>query len=199
MHQILQALSYIHSCGIIHRDIKPENILVQQIDDGIIKIKLADFGLSKIISPIQKLKMRCGTSQYLAPEILIEEGYHQEIDIWSAGVVFYGLMCNNKFPFQVNDKGDIFKSIMESEPNYCNQEFYFSSRESQNLIIKMVDKDPTQRISLDACFNHQFFKINGIYKKLKNGRKLKNRRNSMSFDQATLFPIKRSKTFLSPD
>ena len=64
--------------------------------------------------------MRCGTSQYLAPEILIEEGYHQEIDIWSAGVVFYGLMCNNKFPFQVNDKGDIFKSIMESEPNYCN-------------------------------------------------------------------------------
>ena len=55
MSQILQALSYIHSCGIIHRDIKPENILVQK-EKNVIKIKLADFGLSKIISPMEMLK-----------------------------------------------------------------------------------------------------------------------------------------------
>ena len=161
MQQILQALSYIHSCGIIHRDIKPENILVHK-EKNTIKIKIADFGLSKIVSPKQKLLQCCGTPAYFAPEILFQKGYQQQIDIWSAGVVFYGLLCNNKYPFEINNRRKLFTAIKESDPNYCVQEFYFSSRESQNLIVKMLKKDPEQRISIEASLNHKFFKMNGI-------------------------------------
>lgn len=70
--QILESIDYMHDCGIVHRDLKPENILVEKnpVNDEIIKIKVADFGLSKIVVPGEVMLESCGTPAYVAPEVL---------------------------------------------------------------------------------------------------------------------------------
>ena len=70
--QILEALTYLKECGIVHRDIKPSNILIEQdwTNSSNLKVKLIDFGISKILLPSEKSFDRCGTFQYIAPEIL---------------------------------------------------------------------------------------------------------------------------------
>jgi serine/threonine protein kinase len=93
-YQMLLALEYLHSMNIIHRDLKPANILAAECS-GIVwaKFKLADFGLSKIISHSQAAALtQCGTSVYMAPEIEYldrQEGYTSKVDIWSLGSTLY--------------------------------------------------------------------------------------------------------------
>ena len=72
MYQLIDAIKYMHASGIVHRDIKPDNILiVKDVDDSVLRIKITDFGLSKIITPDQKIDGRefCGSLLYVAPEI----------------------------------------------------------------------------------------------------------------------------------
>jgi hypothetical protein len=85
----------LHLCGIVHRDLKPENILIEKDTETeeIVKIKITDFGLSKIIVPNEIMMESCGTPAYVAPEVLLKKGYRKEVDIWSAGVIFYTLVC----------------------------------------------------------------------------------------------------------
>lgn len=78
MYKLIDAISYFHKSGIVHRDLKPENILViKNISDEIINIKITDFGLSKIITPDQKIdgKEFCGTVVYVSPEICSKKAY----------------------------------------------------------------------------------------------------------------------------
>jgi serine/threonine protein kinase len=77
MFQLLQAIHYLHSCGIAHRDLKPENILVEKNPhtEEVTRIKIVDFGLSKISFPGEKMNEMCGTPAYVAPEILHRKGY----------------------------------------------------------------------------------------------------------------------------
>lgn len=72
MHQLMELLKYLGTHGIVHRDIKPENILVDIHPNTkqITNIKLADFGISRILYPGEKLNYDCGTLCYVAPEIL---------------------------------------------------------------------------------------------------------------------------------
>lgn len=76
---MLEALEYLHMCGIVHRDLKPENIMVELDDSGdtteVHQVKLADFGLSKIIVPGEIMFESCGTPAYVAPEVLRKQGY----------------------------------------------------------------------------------------------------------------------------
>ena len=92
MYQLIDAINYLHKSGIVHRDLKPENILiVKNIDDEITNIKITDFGLSKIITPDQKIDGRefCGTVVYVSPEICCRKPYGKEVAMWSAGIIFY--------------------------------------------------------------------------------------------------------------
>lgn len=72
MYQLINAIKYIHSCGIVHRDLKPENILIEKDleTEEIINIKVTDFGLSKIVLPVEIMMESCGTPAYVAPEVL---------------------------------------------------------------------------------------------------------------------------------
>lgn len=78
--QLLEVVSYLHDVGITHRDIKPENILLIDSSD-IPKIKLADFGLSKLALPGEVQNLACGTLGYAAPEVLSQQGYNHKVDI----------------------------------------------------------------------------------------------------------------------
>jgi serine/threonine protein kinase len=107
VHQVLEALEYLHMCGIVHRDLKPENIMVELDDSGetteVHQVKLADFGLSKIIVPGEVMFESCGTPAYVAPEVLRKQGYQNEVDIWSTGVILYTMLAR-ALPFHSQDK-----------------------------------------------------------------------------------------------
>jgi serine/threonine/tyrosine protein kinase RAD53 len=88
LFQSLDTLSTMHENGIAHRDIKPANILVQSRRP--LRIKFADFGLSKSTSD---LRTECGTEGYWAPAVLggLRQIYSGACDIWSVAIMVVGL------------------------------------------------------------------------------------------------------------
>lgn len=109
--ELLLALHYLHSRGIIYRDLKPENILLDS--EG--HIKLTDFGISKKFFPDQhKAYTICGTPEYLAPEILKESGHDVEVDYWSLGILIYEMLAGQP-PFMDKNEEKLFYKIV-NEP-----------------------------------------------------------------------------------
>ena len=81
-----------------------------------VKIKVADFGLSKIIVANEVMIDSCGTQPYMAPEILKKEGYGREVDMWAAGVIYYTLVCR-QLPFMGQDRSSTKLIIKEWDPD----------------------------------------------------------------------------------
>lgn len=107
-------MGYIHKKRILHRDIKLDNILL----DGNGNVKIADFGVSKLVKkPNEVMTEQSGTPAYIAPEILKEEGYSGfKADIWSAGVVFYAMLCGT-VPFKAGCMKELHKMIIKGKYN----------------------------------------------------------------------------------
>jgi len=68
---IIEAIDYCHQLGIVHRDIKPENLLLSNKDLGISSLKIADFGLARVLRQDSMASTTCGTPGYVAPEVLM--------------------------------------------------------------------------------------------------------------------------------
>ena len=85
---VVDCIRYCHSLGIIHRDLKPENLLYESADIHSM-IKVTDFGLARFIMGPELATTACGTPNYVAPEIVKGNGYGQEVDYWSIGVIIY--------------------------------------------------------------------------------------------------------------
>ena len=83
--EILAGVAYLHSNGIAHRDLKPENLLIGE--GG--RVVISDFGLSKFFGRGELLQTQCGTSGYVAPEVVMGEVYTNAVDIWTIGVIAY--------------------------------------------------------------------------------------------------------------
>ncbi|CAM9578996.1 unnamed protein product, partial [Phaeothamnion confervicola] len=90
---IVAAIRYCHENNIVHRDLKPENLLYSDHDESKAVLKLADFGLAKLLNDETLMHTACGTPGYVAPEILKGEGYGKAVDMWSIGVISYILLC----------------------------------------------------------------------------------------------------------
>jgi calcium/calmodulin-dependent protein kinase I len=118
MFKLIQAIQYLNESGVVHRDLKPENILIEKnpLNEEVVTLKITDFGLSKIVVPGEIMHESCGTPAYVAPEVLKKEGYTKEVDMWSAGIIMYTLMCR-QLPFSCADRKQTFKMIKEEEPD----------------------------------------------------------------------------------
>merc|ERR1712059_177117 len=84
--EIVSALDYLHSMGVIYRDLKPENLLL----DGEGHLKIIDFGLAKLV--MDETWTVCGTPEYLAPEIIQGDGHTKAVDWWALGVLIYEML-----------------------------------------------------------------------------------------------------------
>ena len=158
MSQIVSAIKYLHKYGIVHRDLKPDNIMItQQNDFGIIKIM--DFGLSKIVSPQEKMVDGYGSLSYVAPEVLLRTPYNKEVDIWSIGVILFYMLCGH-LPFRGSKEDVVANKIVFESPEFDEDEWETRSNTVKNLILSCLEKKAENRITIEEFFNYPWFKKN---------------------------------------
>ncbi|EEB08363.1 CMGC/GSK protein kinase Gsk31 [Schizosaccharomyces japonicus yFS275] len=177
--QMLRALSYLHAVGVCHRDIKPQNLLVDT-KTGV--LKLCDFGSAKILSPGEPNVSYICSRYYRAPELVFGATlYTTKIDIWSAACVIGELLLGQPlFPGEssVDQLVEIVKvlgtpthdQIMTMNPNYVHQRLprvrpqtlertlpEETTREGVDLLKRMLEYTPANRISAIDALSHPFF------------------------------------------
>ena len=147
-----------HERNIVHRDIKPENILLQ---DKNLHIKLADFGLAKIIGEDSFTSTLCGTPSYVAPEILEHtkhRRYTRAVDVWSLGVVLYICLCG--FPpfsdelYTADNPYSLSEQIKAGRFDYPSPYWDSVGDPALDLIDRMLTVDVDNRITIDECLEH---------------------------------------------
>jgi len=148
--QIISGLDYCHRHMIVHRDLKPENLLLDQH----LNIKIADFGLSNMMSDGEFMKTSCGSPNYAAPEVISAKLYAgPEVDIWSAGVILYALLCGT-LPFDDDHVPTLFKKIRSgifAIPDYLDKNVI-------NLLVHMLQVDPMKRATIRDIKDYAWFK-----------------------------------------
>ena len=158
MSQIANGVKYLHQYGIVHRDLKPDNIMItQQNDYGVIKIM--DFGLSKIVSPNERMVDGYGTLSYVAPEVLLRTPYNKEVDIWSLGVILF-YMLSGHLPFRGKKEQEVAEKIVYDPLEFDEDDWEIRSQKVRDLITCCLQKKREDRITIDEFINHPWFKKN---------------------------------------
>ena len=155
LHNLVSGLFHIHSLNIVHRDIKMDNLLVHKNPDGSKKLKICDFGMATKASSRKPLFTVCGTPDYMAPEVISQEGYNTKVDIWAAGVFLY-ILLNGIPPFQSND-GDFnttFENIINGKYDLSSTTWEVISREAKELIPLLLEPDPNKRLIAEEILNN---------------------------------------------
>uniref|UniRef100_A0A6Q2ZBY5 Calcium/calmodulin-dependent protein kinase type IV n=1 Tax=Esox lucius TaxID=8010 RepID=A0A6Q2ZBY5_ESOLU len=151
--QILEAVAYLHENGVVHRDLKPENLLYADLSLDA-PLKIADFGLSKIIDEQVTMKTVCGTPGYCAPEILRGNAYGPEVDMWSVGVILYILLCGFE-PF-FDPRGDqyMYSRILNCDYEFVSPWWDEVSLNAKDLVRKLIVQDPHKRLTVKEALEH---------------------------------------------
>ncbi|XP_022661513.1 MAP kinase-activated protein kinase 2-like isoform X2 [Varroa destructor] len=158
MHQICQALAFLHRMNIAHRDLKPENLLYADETGG--RLKLTDFGFAKEVEPAKKdLQTPCYTPYYVAPEVLGPEKYDMSCDMWSLGVIMYILLCG--FPPFYSNHGlaispGMKKRIRAGQYEFPNPEWAAVSNEAKDIIRHLLHTDPAKRLDIETLLGHRW-------------------------------------------
>lgn len=152
--QIFLAISHLHSLGIMYRDLKLENVVIAA--DG--NVACTDFGLSKEEMDDQgRTSSFVGTCEYLAPELILKEGYGKAVDWWAFGVLAYEMIQGDS-PFRHNSPAVLFEKILGEEPVFSDR---FPS-EAADLITNLLQKNPQHRLGcgpkgVEEIKAHAFF------------------------------------------
>jgi len=152
VYKMVHAIDYLHSLGIVHRDLKPENLLLKSPEDPS-EVKLADFGLSKIVGQKIMMQTACGTPGYVAPEVLNATGYEKEVDLWSIGVITYILLCGFP-PFYNENLSDLFEQIMNAEYDFPEEYWKDISEDAKDFIRKLLVVSPKERMTSKEALKH---------------------------------------------
>ncbi|XP_078071138.1 microtubule-associated serine/threonine-protein kinase 4-like isoform X5 [Mustelus asterias] len=165
------ALEYLHNYGIVHRDLKPDNLLVTSLGH----IKLTDFGLSKVglmnmttnlyEGHIEKDarefldKQVCGTPEYIAPEVILRQGYGKPVDWWAMGIILYEFVVGC-VPFFGDTPEELFGQVISDEINWPEGDEAPAS-DAQDLITILLRQNPLERLGTGGAYEvkqHNFFR-----------------------------------------
>lgn len=151
------AVEYLHSYGIVHRDLKPDNLLITATGH----IKLTDFGLSKmgLMSLATTLyegyidretrqfsdKQVYGTPEYIAPEVILRQGYGKPVDWWSMGIILYEFLIGC-VPFFGETPEELFAHTVNDDIEWPNNEDWTVADDSKDLISALLQQNPRDRL-----------------------------------------------------
>jgi calcium/calmodulin-dependent protein kinase I len=171
VRKMVDAIGYLHEQGIAHRDLKPENLLLKSPKE-ITEVKIADFGLSRMIDQSKMMQTACGTPGYVAPEVLQAQGYGFEVDMWSIGVITYILLCGFP-PFYAEELPELFEQILKAQYTYHEEYWGHVSKDAKSFIDACLQVDPKKRLTARAALEHPWLKAEQNATPLSIGNKLK--------------------------
>ncbi|XP_026475229.1 serine/threonine-protein kinase fused-like [Ctenocephalides felis] len=145
---LVSALYYLHSHRILHRDLKPQNIL-QDVDG---KFKLCDFGLARTMTTgTHVLTSIKGTPLYMAPELMSEQPYDHQADLWSLGCIIYETLVGEP-PFSTTSILHLIQLIKHERVRWPS----FISQECISFLQGLLQKNPLDRLSWQNILIHEF-------------------------------------------
>ncbi|CCW59751.1 unnamed protein product [Phytomonas sp. EM1] len=155
MAELLCALAYIHSKGILHRDIKTSNIFVTRKNH----FKLGDFGVSTFLENNEAGDWRMiGTPLNFAPEVCESATYNERSDVWSLGVVFYE-MCTLRPPFEAHNLFSLFEKILTADVAPFQPGL---SLRLEEIVREMLNKNPAQRPTAQELI-HEHWRVSASH------------------------------------
>lgn len=163
LRQIVQAVGYMHSLGILHRDLKIENLLLTQDQN----VKIIDFGLSNLVRSLpdengsivtELCRTQCGSPAYAAPEVLAKKPYGTAVDIWSIGVNMFAMLTGN-LPFTVKPYSikALYQKMVNQELNPLPKTLSVGCRD---LLMRLLNPEPETRIKLKDVMSHPWLNEN---------------------------------------
>jgi calcium-dependent protein kinase len=154
MRQVMAAVVYMHEKGVCHRDLKPENFLF--LSNAPIHnnaLKLIDFGLSRTFEAgTAKFWTKIGTPYYVAPQVL-QGCYDELVDVWSAGVLMYVLLCGYP-PFMGDNDKEITEAVLRGRFEFTPEDWDMISEDAKELIAWMLAFRPEHRSSAKEVLDH---------------------------------------------
>lgn len=148
---IVEVVQLCHKHGVMHRDLKPENFLFANMKETA-PLKAIDFGLSVFFNPGQRFNEIVGSPYYMAPEVL-KRNYGPEVDVWSAGVILYILLCGFP-PFWAETEQGVAQAIIRSVVEFKRDPWSKVSDNAKDLVKKMLNPDPKQRLTAQEVLDH---------------------------------------------
>lgn len=150
MHELLQALNYLHNRSIIHRDVKSGNVLCNA--QG--QVKLADFGFAREVDRNNRRRSAViGTPYYMAPEVITGSKYDFKIDIWSLGMLALEL-AQGKINFAENPTEIMYKTLSEPAPEFLEPDSW--SEDFRSFVGRCLQKRPNERADSEELLKHPF-------------------------------------------
>ncbi|KAI9839248.1 MAG: hypothetical protein M1819_003242 [Sarea resinae] len=143
--ELLCALECLHGFNVIYRDLKPENILLDYSGH----IALCDFGLCKLdMKDEDRTNTFCGTPEYLAPELLLGQGYTKTVDWWTLGVLLYEMLTGLP-PFYDENTNEMYRKILTEPLHFPGPEIVPPA--AKDLLIKLLDRNPNTRMGANGA------------------------------------------------
>ncbi|KAF8006019.1 hypothetical protein BT93_K0338 [Corymbia citriodora subsp. variegata] len=148
---IAEVVRMCHANGVMHRDLKPENFLFANKKENS-ALKAIDFGLSVFFKPGERFSEIVGSPYYMAPEVL-KRNYGPEVDIWSAGVILYILLCGVP-PFWAETEQGVALAILRGNIDFKREPWPQVSDTAKNLVRQMLEPDPRKRLTAREVLEH---------------------------------------------
>jgi serine/threonine protein kinase len=154
LYQVGQAIAFCHSYGVVHRDLKPENVLMDQNHVP----KLTDFGYCDRIGQNGYCKnpLFCGTTDYMAPEMLNEDPCSYPLDVWAFGVMIYDLLCGET-PFQSKTRQETYEKIRACQVPWTKGGVQRYIRNCKRLLQSIFVMPPEDRPTMEEILQDNWF------------------------------------------